>query len=170
MYRGWLFTFITLLLLWVLVAEVNHYLAVWHMYVFVGALYVTFNALRLPTRAGAIATVLGGLLCDANAPVPFGTHLLLFIAAFALIHHLRKRLPTEDTATRVGVALLVNFCLYLALTILLAVRAPIIGHMWPRLLFDLLLSEFFLLLIAPWFFALQTRVLELARVRERTRF
>lgn len=170
MYRGWLFTFLTLLLLWVLVAQVNHLLAVWHMYVFVGALYVTFNALRLPVRAGAIATVLGGLLCDANAPVPFGTHLLLFMVAFALIHNLRKRLPAEETATRVAIALLANFGLYLALTILRAFHTPILGEMWPRLLFDLLVSELFLLLIAPWFFALQTRVLQLARVRDRTRF
>jgi rod shape-determining protein MreD len=170
MYRSWLFTFLTLLLLWTIIAQVNHYLAVWHMYAFVGALYVTFSALRLPPRAGAIATVLGGLLCDGNAPVPFGTHVLLFIAAYVLIQNARGRIPVDQTITQVVIALLTNLGLYLAFAIFMAVHQPAPGTRWPRMLMDLLVSQVLLVVIAPWFFALQTRVLAWANIREQNRF
>jgi rod shape-determining protein MreD len=170
MYRRWLFTFLTLLLLWTLIAQVNHYLAVWHTYVFVGALYVTFSALRLPPRTGTIVTVLGGLLCDGNTPVPFGTHVLLFLTAHVLIQNARARIPVDQTVTQVVIALLTNLGLYLAFALFMAVHQPAPGSMWPRQLMDLLVSQVLLVVIAPWFFSLQTRVLSWADRRAPHRF
>ena len=85
--RRALVLFLTLLVLWTLVAELNHTLAGLRVYLFVGALYVTYAALALPLRAGLIASLLGGLLCDANTPVWFGTHLLLFAAVHVALFH-----------------------------------------------------------------------------------
>ena len=170
MKRQWLLTCLSLLLLWAVVSQINHYLAIWHLNLFVGALYLVFSALRLPARGGLLITVLAGLFCDANTPVPFGTHLLLFAVAHALVHKARHRIPAEHPTTQVVIALLTNFGLYIALAVILSVGSPVIGRMWPRMLFDLLLSQLFLLLIGPWFFALQARILELDRYATRSRF
>jgi len=170
MRRRWLIIFATLLLLWVLVAQVNHYLAVWRVYLFVGGLYVTYAALQLPLRSGLAATLLGGLLCDANSPVPPGTHTLLFAAAHAVLFHVRDRVPRDETVTRVILALLANLALFLVFSFLLIGLSPVPAAIWPRLIFDLACSQVFLALIAPWFFALQGRAQELAGLRERSHY
>ncbi len=161
--RHTLATFLTLLILWSVVAEVNHALSGLRVYLFVGALFVLYAALMLPWRAGLATTLLGGLLCDANAPVWFGTHTLLFTAAFAVIEHLRQRLPREDTTARVIIALLTNLALFLLFSFTQIGGSPAPGVAWPRLIMDLVCSQIFLALIAPWFFALQYRALLLAR-------
>ena len=162
--RRTLVTFLTLLLLWALVAQVNHALSALHVYLFVGALFVAYAALTLPLRDGLATSVLGGLLCDATAPVAFGTHLLLFAAAHAVIFHLRDRLPRDDTIARVVVVLLANLALFLLLSFTQIGHAPAPGAAWPRLIADLVCSQIFLALVAPWFFALQFRALVLARL------
>ena len=70
----------------------------------------------MPFREGFAASVLGGLLCDAVTPVPFGTHAALFGAAHAVVYNIRERLQRDETAVRVVVALLVNLALFLALS------------------------------------------------------
>jgi rod shape-determining protein MreD len=105
--------FLTLVILWALVAEANHALSGLRVYLFVGGLFMTYAALMLPWRAGLASSLLGGLLCDANSPVAFGTHLILYAAAFAIIVHLRERLPRDDTIARLIVALLTNLALFL---------------------------------------------------------
>jgi rod shape-determining protein MreD len=161
--RHTLATCLTLLLLWALVAEANHALSNLRVYLFVGGLFVTYAALMLPWRAGLAASLLGGLLCDANAPVAFGTHLVLFAAAFAVLSHLRDRLPREDTVARVIVALLANLGLFLLFSFTQIGGSPSPAAVWPRLIADLVCSQVCLALIAPWFFALQHRTLLLAR-------
>jgi cell shape-determining protein MreD len=161
--RHTLATCLTLLLLWALVAEANHALSNLRVYLFVGGLFVTYAALMLPWRAGLAASLLGGLLCDANAPVAFGTHLVLFAAAFAVLSHLRDRLPREDTVARVIVALLANLGLFLLFSFTQISGSPAPAAVWPRLIADLVCSQVCLALIAPWFFALQHRTLLLAR-------
>ena len=155
--------FLSLVLLWAIVAEANHGLTGLRIYLFVGGLFVTYSALVLPWRAGLAVTLLGGLLNDANAPVAFGTHLVLFAAAFAIVSHLRDRLPRDDTIARIIVALLANLGLFLLLSFTQIGSSPAPGAAWPRLFADLACSQVFLALIAPWFFALQRRALLLAR-------
>jgi len=152
----------TQVLLWALVAQLNHEIAPFHVYIFAGGLFVTYAALGFPLRAGMAASFLAGLVVDANAPVPFGTHAILFAAAAALIHHMRDRLPRDDTVGRVVIAMLANFGLLLALSFVEGGITSAPFDLWPRLLADLVCSQVALALAAPWFFALQGRTLVLA--------
>jgi cell shape-determining protein MreD len=154
-------TALTLLLLWTLVAQINHALSEFRVYLFTGSLFVTFAALKLPLRAGLAASLLGGVLCDANSPADFGTHILLFAATHAVVFHLRDRLPRDDTVSRVIVALLTNLAVFLLFSFIQIARSPAPAAVWPRLIADLACSQVFLALIAPWFFALQHRALVL---------
>jgi rod shape-determining protein MreD len=100
--------------------------------------------------------------------VPPGTHTLLFAAAHAVLFHVRDRVPRDQTLTRVIIALLANLALFLVFSFLLIGLSPAPATIWPRLIFDLICSQVFLALIAPWFFALQGRAQELAGLRERS--
>jgi rod shape-determining protein MreD len=154
--------FVTLAVLWTIVAQVNHALAPWHIYLWVGGLFVTFGALALPLRAGLAASLLGGLLCDATSGTNFGAHALLFASAHIVIFNVRDRVPRDETIGRVVIALLANLALFLVFSFLQIARLPEPGDAWPRLIFDLLCSQVFLAVIAPWFFAFQSRLLDLA--------
>jgi cell shape-determining protein MreD len=160
--RGPVALFLTLYLLRAAVAEVNSALSGMHVWLFAGGLFVAYSALAMPFRDGFFVSVLAGLLCDAVTPVRFGTHAVLFAAAHAVVYNARERLQRDDTTVRVAVTLLVNAGLFLALSFT-RIR---LGHggaaMWPRMLSDLFWSELVVAVIAPWFFALQLRTLELA--------
>jgi rod shape-determining protein MreD len=156
---------LTLILLWTLVAQINHALAELRVYLFVGSLFVVFSALKLPLRSGLAASLIGGLICDANSPANFGTHTLLFAAAHAVVFHLRDRLPRDDTIARLIASLLTNLALFLTFSFVQIARSPSPAAVWPRLILDLACSQVFLALIAPWFFALQHRALVLAGVQ-----
>jgi rod shape-determining protein MreD len=155
--------FFTVYLLRALVAELNSSLAGMHVWLFAGGLFVTYSALAAPFRLGFVVSVLGGLLCDSVSPVPFGTHAALFATAHAVVYNVRERLQRDDTVVRVTVALLVNLALYVALSLIRIRLAHGSAAAWPRMLSDLAWSEAVLALVAPWFFALQLRSLELAR-------
>lgn len=161
--RRALVIFATLSLLWAVLSELNHALSPWHVYVWIGGLFVTYAALTLSLRAGVSASLLAGMLCDASAPIPFGTHALLFAAAHVVIFNVRDRVPRDETVARVICALLANFALSLVFSLFLISRQPSLAHAWPRMLFDLICSQLLIVLIAPWFFALQTVALEVAR-------
>lgn len=154
--------FLSALLLWSLVAIANHYLAPWHVFLFVGGLFVTYVALQLPLRAGLYASLLAGLLCDAGTGVRFGLHAVLFGLAHAAVFNLRGRLDRDGTATQVVVALLANLALFLGLSLTQIGALPVPGAAVLRLLWDLLWSQLALIVIAPWFFAVQRRALALA--------
>ena len=154
--------FLSALLLWSLIAIANHYLAPWHVFLFGGGLFVTFAALQMPLRAGLYASLLAGLLCDASTGVHFGLHALLFGLAHGLLFNLRGRLDRDGTTTQVIVALLANLGLFLVLSLTQIGALPAPGAAWLRLLWDLLWSQLALVLVAPWFFAVQRRALVLA--------
>lgn len=154
--------FATLLLLWLIVRELNHALAPLHIYLWTGALFVTFAAISLPLRAGLTVSLLGGLICDATTPVAFGLHSLLFAATHVVLYNLRDRVPREETAGQVLIALFSNLALFLVFSFFQLSRLPAPAEVWPRLLSDLLCSQVIVALIAPWFFALQARSLVLA--------
>ena len=157
-----------LLVLWAVDSEVNHALGGSQIYVFLGALYVVHAALFQRWRHAVVVAIFSGLMCDAARPVAFGTHMFLFLVALAAVHRVRERLPRDDSTSRVIVALLVNLGLFLAFSFTQIHRSPAPAAIWPRLIVDLLCSQVFLVLIAPWFFALQTRALTLARVPRET--
>jgi rod shape-determining protein MreD len=154
--------FASALLLWAVVAQVNHELAPLHFSLFLGGLFVTEAALILPLSGGFAVAFFSGALLDAHAPVAFGTHALLFTLCDALIYHLRERLPRDDTGGRVAIALLVNLGQFLALSFLQIGHSPAPPGIWPRLFSDLIASQLVLAVVAPWFLALQGRALQLA--------
>ncbi len=164
MHRRWLITFASTFLLWSVVVQLNHYLAPLGVYLFVGGLLVTFAALRLSLRNGLTATLLLGLSIDAAEPVPFGTHLLLFAVMHIIVFRLRTRIPREETVIGVVVALLVNLALIFGLSFVTLGNHPAAGAAWMRIFADLGWSQLFIVAIAPWFFALQERALELGQV------
>lgn len=128
-------------------------------------LLVAYAALRLPLQPGLLVACLAGLWIDAAAPVAFGRHALLLGLAFCVVHNLRARLPREETLVGVVAALFVNLALFVvfALLDLGALPDPAAGGL--RLLADLVVSQLFTALIGPWFIALQTHALQLARAR-----
>ena len=167
--RRLLILFACSLVLWAIVTQLNHSLSGAHIYLFVGGLFVTFATLTQPFVTGLWSAVVIGLVFDANTPVAFGTHLILFAATHLGVFRLRDRIPRGDTLSRVTVAVLANLALFLVLSFVQLMRSPAIAGNWPRLIFDLICSQVFLALVAPWYFALQARSLVLARV-ERENF
>jgi hypothetical protein len=163
--RGAAALFLTLYLLRALTAEANSALSGAHVWLFAGGLYVAYSALMLPFGQGLAATALGGLLCDSMAPVAFGTHAALFAVAHVVVYSVRERLQRDETAVRVAVALIVNAAFFLALSLARLRLFPAAATAWPRMLSDLVWSQAALALVAPWFFALQLRTLELAGAR-----
>jgi len=164
MHRRWLIPLAAMLLLWWMVVELNHYLAPRGISLFVGGLLVTFAALHLSLRHGLVASLLAAAAIDALEPVPFGTHILLFAAVHVVLYHLRTRFPREETITGVVSALFANLALFLILSMVMLSDHPAPGAAWLRLIVDLACSQLLVAAIAPWFFALQLRALELARV------
>jgi len=156
-----LFIFLSTFLLWALTAQLNHALAPWRLYVFVGALAVTLPALTFSLRTGLLASFLGGLVFDATAPIPFGTHALLFALVHAVVFNFRDRVPRDDTLSRVIIALFANLGLFLVFSFTQVARSPAPASLWPRLFADLACSQVLLALIAPWFLAVQARALAL---------
>jgi len=162
--RRTLLLFATLVVLWTIVAQLNHELAGRRVYLFAGALFVAYAALTQPRRAGLFASLLGGILCDANSAVAFGTHTLLFAVAHVTVFQVRDRVPRDDNISAIIVVLLTNLALFLVFSFSQIHRSPAPAAVWPRLIADLVCSQLFLVLVTPWFFALQARTLALGRV------
>lgn len=154
-------------LLWLITAQANHYLALWHVSLFAGGLMAVYPALRLPYRDGATVVFVTGLLLDAGTPVPFGLHAFLLLFAHAVILGARNRFPREENAVALVVALVANLGVILAISLVLMIRGRVPVSVWPRLGFDLLASETVLALLTPWFLALQQRALEIGGVNLR---
>lgn len=156
--RVFLLTIAALLLLWLL-GQINHYLAVWQVQVWCGGLLVTFAGLRMGYRTGATFSFIAGLLMDAGEPVAFGTQAFLLLAAHAFIFTIRNRTPREESVVGVVVALIANLGLYLTLCFLRINPGADASTAWMRAFADLIASQLALALIAPWFFAVQARLL-----------
>ena len=154
----------SMFLLWIIVTQLNDALASLRVYVFAGSLFVAFAALTQPRRSGLIAVMLAGLICDAHTPVVFGSHMLLFAAAHFTLFHIRERVPRDDNVSAIVVVLLTNLALFLVFSFTQIHGSPAPAAIWPRLIADLVCSQIFLVLVTPWFFALQAGALALARV------
>ncbi|PTX97778.1 hypothetical protein [Opitutus sp. ER46] len=157
------------LVLWTVVTQLNHSLAPLHVYLFAGALFVTFAALTQPLTSGLLASLANGLVFDATTPVAFGTHFILFGLTHVFVYRVRERVPQQDTLSRIAITVIANLALFLVFTFVAFIRTPGAAAAWPRLFVDLIASQLFLVAATPWFFALQARALVLAR-RERPTF
>ncbi len=155
---------LTQVLLWALLAELNHGLSGWQVHVFGGALFVVYPALYLGRKEGLLVAAWAGLLCDAHSPVAFGTHGLLFAAAHLLLFRARERVPRHDPVSQILVVLFTNLALFLGLSLFRLLVAPAPGGAWGRLLPDLVASQVTLALGAVWFLGLQDRLVRLGDV------
>ncbi|HEY0944633.1 MAG TPA: hypothetical protein VGD81_05175 [Opitutaceae bacterium] len=164
-YRQTLIVLLAGMLLWLLAAQANHYLARLGVQLWFGGLAITFSALRLSLREGLTATFLIGLAVDAVTPVAFGLHAILFALAHIVIYNARARFAREEAVIAVIVALLANLALFLAVSFTQIADSPSPAHTWLRLFVDLIVSQTALTFIGPWFFALQRRALEIAGAR-----
>jgi hypothetical protein len=164
----WLIVTLANLLLWWLTGLANHYVAGFAVHFFLGGLLIAYGALRLDPKQGLIATVLTALLVDALEPVPFGTSLVLFSLIHVTVLYGRQQFPREGAVIGIVVALLANLFLFIALSFLLVGAHPRPGSAWLRIFADLFFSQLAILLVAPWFLALQDRVMELAEIHPET--
>lgn len=154
---------LTLLILWGVVAELNHALSGFRVYVFAGSLFVSFAAVTQPWRVGLTSAIIGGLMCDANSPVLFGTHVLLFAVAHVTLANIRDRVPRDDAIAATVLTLLTNLALFLVFSFTQIHGSPAAPTLWPRLLMDLLCSQIFIAVVTPWFFALQNQAIAIAQ-------
>jgi len=157
------------IVLWAITAQLNHYLAPWHLNLFTGGLVIAFPALRLPWRDTWRIALPLGLWHDAASAATFGVFTMLFLLAAALIHHFRARLPRTDTLVAILTAILANTGIILLLSACLALRdlharTSIPAGIIPALALDILLSGAFIALVTRWYFALQTRAINLAGI------
>lgn len=164
----WLIVFAANLLLWWLVGLANDALANSAVHLYVGGLFVVYASLKLDYKHGFIAVALTGLMFDAAEPVPFGTSLFLLGLVHATLLYGRRQFPREGAVFGIVVAQLTNLFLFIALSFLLVGGNPRPGEAWLRLFVDLLASQLVILLIAPWFLALQGRAMELVRIHPET--
>jgi len=149
-----------IVLVWIM-RQTNHLLAPAGMSLWWGGLLVAFPAMRLNFRTGLIASGVLGLMLDAWSPLAFGTNGLLLGLAHVVIFQIRNRIETTEATVGVLVALISNLALFTVISMLALGSAggtPVSGL---RLLTDLVVSQVSLALMAPWFFALQARGLEL---------
>lgn len=170
LYRQPLVVIVCGVLLWAITAQINHYLAVWHLNLFTGGLMIAYAALRFRSRIIWRVALPLGLWLDAASDAPFGMHAALLLLAGIIIHKLRGRKPRADLIFSVIVAVLANAALFVAAAAVFAIRGPAPSGMIPTLLLDFMLSGAFVLLVAPWYFALQTRALALAGIDTHMQF
>ena len=170
-YRWAVVLLANLVLVW-LVGLANHYLASFGLpftdhatlYLYPGGLLVAYAALQLDARNGFIAVAATALAVDALTPVPFGTSLFLYGFAFAVLIFARQRFPRDEPVFGTVVTLIANLFLFLGLSSFLVGVNPRPAEAWGRLFFDLVASQLLLLLITPWFLALQVQAFAFLRI------
>ncbi len=143
--------------------QFNHYLAHFPVSAFLFGACLPLAGLRLRFGPGLIAVFLSGLVVDAGRPVPFGSSAVLLGLLFTCWHAVRSRLPREGAAPPIIGALVANLVLFFAQPLLLGTDVAL-GATWGRVLVDLLLSQFIVALLMPWFIALQEQALLLQGV------
>lgn len=153
--RQYVVVSVTALGLALLVRVCNHHLAPLHVSLGVGGLLITYAALRLHAKAAMSAAFTIGLGLDAASPVPFGQNALLLLTAVCLVLGVRHRLPREELAVGIAVAVVINLFLLIVRTLAFADAWPDPSAGWLRVFSDLVASQVFVALIAPWFFSLQ---------------
>ncbi len=147
-----------------LAAQADHALAGWQLRLWLGGLLLAPAALLASHRAGAVAVFVTGLALDARAPVPFGTHALVLLAAHAALFAVRDRLARDTPALRVAAALMANLVALAAFGLIMAAAGPARPGAG-RLLPELLISQAAVALCATWCFALQERLCALFGAR-----
>jgi hypothetical protein len=148
------------LLLLLLTIQCNHYLAAVPMSLFLFGLPIGFAALRLTLPQGLTTTALTGLCFDTLTPIPMGSSLLLFSAAFTIIYAARSQFHREEAFSSIIVVLLANLFLFAAFSTIAIVTTGSTGHP-TSLIVNLIASQIAVSTLTPWFFSFQMTLLEL---------
>lgn len=164
----WLLVLACNLLLGWLAGLANHHLGPHGITLYLGGLTVVYAGLRLDLRHGLAAVFLTGLAYDALTPVPFGLSAVLLGLAYGGLMQGRQRFPRDEPVFATVVALLANLFVFIAFSFVMVGDSPRPGLAWIRLFGDLVASQLVLLVITPWFLALNGRALELARLHPET--
>lgn len=149
------------IILWTLEAQANHSLSPYGLSLHLSGMLVAFASLRLMHTDAWRTCLIFGLWCDCAVPVPFGLHAFIFLLAHVFINRIRSRIPREETVVAIGISILTTVAIMLATTAALAARLPTSISASGRIFYDTLASIAVIMLIAPWFFALTDRILEL---------
>ena len=147
-----------------LVQQLNHSLGPWGFSLWISGLLIAFPALRLAPQQGFNACFILGLVVDASTPLPFGLNAFLFAISHLVIVRIRGRFASSEALLGTVVALINNLVLYVIVTFIVISRAPDAPFSGLRLLTDLIASQLFIAIVAPWFFAVQENCLRFARV------
>ncbi|WP_438483275.1 hypothetical protein [Oleiharenicola lentus] len=172
----WLVVFLSNLLLFWLVGIANNHLAHFSLFglthaslhLYICGLAVVYSAMRLDPKHGAIAMILTGLAYDAMEPVPYGTHVVLLGLVHATLVYGRRRFPREGGVFGIVLAQFANLFLFIALSFLLVGANPHPAEAWLRIFVDLLASQICILAVAPWFLALQEKIMGLLKIHPET--
>lgn len=143
-----------LLLIW-LIGEANHYLAPFAVHVYLGGLFLTFGILRLQLRQSFLANGATALVLDAMNPLPFGTTFLLLMICHTIVFSIRGQFDRESLRSSLLVALSLNVVLMIALGVITGGRLPDPSIHWGRIVADSTVSLAAVLIVGPWFLALQ---------------
>ncbi len=145
---------------WILLTimrQMNHVLSPLNISLWLGGLLVAYPALKLNPRTAFTSCFIIGLMMDTWSPMKFGTHALLFGAAQIIIGRIRLRLATHEPTIELIVALIANLFMFIAMTFIAMGKSGGGSFSGLRLLTDLLISQVILVMILPWYFALQSR-------------
>ena len=146
--------------LWLLLIEINHYLALKSLHILVPALFVLYPGLNLGHIKGLVVCLFTGLIQDAALPLPSHDFFTLALPTLHLIiHRLRGKLHREGGLDTALLAQLLNLATLLILTAILSPSLPggIAAHL-PALLLQILLSQILLFALGSYFLNLQRRL------------
>lgn len=155
----WVLVLLANLLLILLVAELNHYLALASLHVFLGGVFLTFGMLRLHLRQAFLANGITALVLDALNPIPFGQTFLLMMICHTIVLSVRGNFARESVRSGLLVAGSVNLVLMVAYSIFSFGDSPRPGLYASRMVMDIALSTLLMLIITPWFLSLQKSTL-----------
>jgi hypothetical protein len=149
--------------LW-LIAQLNHVLTAVpfgsrNVSVFVVAIGMplAFVSLRLGLGYALAAGMLTALAAEAGLPVPHGTFVVPALVVVCAVVGLRGTFNRFDGASALVVSLAANLVVFVAVTARATPTAE--EFLAGRLLFDLLVSQAFVVAINGWFFAWQLALL-----------
>ncbi len=151
----WVLVLLANLLLILLAGEVNHYLSPLALHIYLGGLLLTFGMLRLQLRQGFLANGITALVLDALNPLDFGFTFLLIMTCHTAIFSIRGQFDRESLRSNLLIALALNLVLMIALGLASSGNATNTSVLWSRIVADSALSTVAVLLVGPWFFALQ---------------
>jgi len=155
----WVMVLVANLCLIVLSAEVNHYLAPLALHVYPGGVLLVFGILHLRLRQGLMANGITALVLDAINPLTFGYTFLLMVTCHVVLYSVRGQFARDSVKSNFLVALGLNLVLIIAFGIAASGGVPDASAFWGKIITDSTISVAVILLVLPWFLALQKAAL-----------